>query len=258
MAWKELEKPWVQTLLAGGLGGLILALSLQFPGTRDIMTAVAKVFVWPEYPAVELRRGVAALYLWASERGALQARLEVLEGENLALRSAQGHRDMPISPDRAGMVSARVTLRPPHRWWQEIRIDVGSRRGLRPGAPVLQNGYLVGRLSQVDREESWVELLSSAELLVPAVVEKTRDLGVVAGDGMGRVFLLYIPPEKVLDPGMTVTTALASETLPPGIIIGHIAASGDLQEGFLPYRLYSGADFSRLYTVSVFVGENRP
>ncbi len=258
MLWKELEKPWIQTLLAGGLGGVILALCLQFPNTRAMMALVSNALWWPEYPAVELRRGVAALYQWTAERRVLQERLEVLEGENLRLRAALGSQNVALSPDGIGTVSARVTLRSPHRWWQEIRIDVGRRRGIRPGVPVLQNGFLVGRVSRVDQDESWVDLVSSAELLVPAVVEKTRDLGVVAGDGMGRTFLLYIPSEKFLEPRMAVSTALASEVLPPGIPMGFLTASSDVREGFRSYQLSSGADLSRLYAVSVFVGDEKP
>ena len=258
MLWKELDKPWVQTLLAGGLGGVILTLSLHFPDTRGVMAMVGNALTWPEYPAVELRRGVAAVYQWTAERRVLQERLDALEGENLLLRATLGGRSVALPPDGAETVSARVTLRSPHRWWQEIRIDAGSRRGVRPGVPVLQNGFLVGRVSRVDQEESWVDLISSAELLVPAVVEKTRDLGVVAGDGMGRTFLLYIPSERSLEPRMTVSTALASEVLPPGIPMGVIAASSDAREGFRYYQLSSGADLSRLYVVSVFVGGDQP
>ena len=258
MLWKELDKPWVQTLLAGGLGGVILALSLQFPDTRGAMALVGDALRWPEYPAVELRRGVAELRQWTAERRELQERLEALEGENLLLRSELGGRKDPLPPDGLGTVSARVTLRPPHRWWQEVRIDAGGRRGVRPGAPVLQNGFLVGRVSRVDQDEAWVDLISSAELLIPAVVEKTRDLGVMAGDGMGRTFLLYIPAERALEPRMAVSTALASEVLPPGIPLGHIALSSDVREGFRYYQLSSGADLARLYDVSVFVGGNKP
>ena len=117
---------------------------------------------------------------------------------------------------------------------------------------MLQNGSLVGRTTVVENSFSWVELVTSSSLMVPAVIEETRDLGVAAGDGQGGVWLLFIPEGRSLVPGMTVSTAMISEILPPGIPIGRLSEQKKRSdEGFVSYRLETGASLPLLYSVSV-------
>ena len=87
--------------------------------------------------------------------------------------------------------------------------------------------------------------------MIPAVIEETRELGVVAGDGNGSVLLRYIPAGRGIKTGMKVSTAMIGEQLPPGLPIGRI--SGEFSagvDGYTTYRIEPGADMSRFYTVS--------
>jgi rod shape-determining protein MreC len=152
----------------------------------------------------------------------------------------------------ARMEDTRVTLREPHAWWNECRIDKGLNNGLIVGLPVFQNGFLVGRVSSVSTFSSWVELLTSSALMIPVVIEETRELGVVVGDGDGSVLLTYIPEARGIEAGMKVSTALVSELLPPGIPIGNIADEGvSSGNGYITYKITPGASMSTLYTVAV-------
>ena len=68
----------------------------------------------------------------------------------------------------------------------------------------------------------------------------------------GGVWLLFIPEGRSLVPGMTVSTAMISEILPPGIPIGRLSEQKKRsEEGFVSYRLETGASLSLLYSVSV-------
>ena len=120
------------------------------------------------------------------------------------------------------------------------------------GLPVFQNGFLIGRVSSVSTYSSWVEMLTSGALLVPVVVEETRELGVVVGNGNGSVLLTYIPEGRGIESGMKVSTALVGEHLPPGFPIGVIqeetTASGT---GYSTYKIAPGASLGTLYSVSI-------
>jgi rod shape-determining protein MreC len=150
------------------------------------------------------------------------------------------------------MEDARVTLREPHSWWNEFRIDKGFNQGVIVGLPVFQNGFLVGRVSSVSTFSSWVELLTSSASMIPVVIEETRELGVVVGDGDGSVLLTYIPEGRGIEVGMKVSTALIGEFLPSGIPIGSIADEGTVSSsGYMTYKIAPGASTSMLYTVSI-------
>jgi rod shape-determining protein MreC len=258
MERKGMNNPWVHGVLAGVVGLLLFTVSLQLPLVRGAMDATARLLYWPEYPASTLRRHLLEMYLWISRETERQERFEQLEGEVLALRTVIRRLGVTEQQPASGMVTARVTLREPSRWWQEIRIDRGSRSGIRVGSPVLQNGFLIGRISQTSEEYAWVELITSSTLLIPAVLDRTRDLGVVTGDDAGRVLLLYIPEGKKIQEEMSVSTALVGEFLPPGIPIGKVAFAEEVTGGYRPYVLAVGGDLARLYSVSVMVREGAP
>jgi rod shape-determining protein MreC len=131
-------------------------------------------------------------------------------------------------------------------------LNVGSDKGLKQGDPIFQNGFLIGRIVSVEDRFAWAELVTSSSMMIPVVVEETRDLGVVMGDGEGRVWLHYVPERMGVEVGMTLSTALVSDQLPPGLRIGYI--SGEIlvmPNGHNAWRVNLGADLSRLYAVSL-------
>ena len=94
--------------------------------------------------------------------------------------------------------------------------------------------------------------MTSPSLMIPVVIEETRELGVVVGDGNGSVLLNYIPSGRGNMAGMKVSTALIGEQLPPGLPIGRIKEEIEVSgSGYTTYRLEPGADLSRFYGVSI-------
>lgn len=256
MRLKTLGTDWFHGLIALVLSVLLLAFAPHRELLREPVTFVTVLLSYPEAPAVALasvfRRGAT----WFSERTSLLDRLRFLEKENERLGLATHVANAQVQAAKRQLDSAlgdsQIVFRAPQAWWTEILIDKGLKDGLRSGTPVLQNGSLVGRTTVVENSFSWVELVTSSSLMVPAVIEETRDLGVVAGDGQGGVWLLFIPESRSLVPGMTVSTAMISEILPPGIPIGRLSEQKKRSdEGFVSYRLETGASLSLLYSVSV-------
>lgn len=222
--------------------------------------AVAVILDIPERPARLLLDGLLASRGWIRERVTLLEQMEGLRAENLALRRRIEEGLMPPLPttEEERTLTARVLLRSPRTWWREVRIDKGGRDGVSPGDPAMSDGFLVGRVTHVERTFSTVELLSSSGLLVPVVVDQTRDLGVVTGDEEGQIHLLYLPVDRTLVPEMSLSTALVSERLPPGIPVGYVGAEEPDDGAFRPYSVRLGADLTRLYRVQIWSsGEDR-
>jgi rod shape-determining protein MreC len=251
---RRLTREWVNGLVALTVGLFLLGASPTMTFLRSLVDAVGNVLSVPEYPAVLLREFARDVYRWSRDKSDLARQLEFLKDENSKLRivnSVLMAEQVKAELD-ARMKDATVTLREPNSWWNEFRIDKGFNDGIIMGLPVFQNGFLVGRVSSVSTYSSWVELLTSSALMIPVVVEETRELGVVVGDGNGSVLLTYIPEGRGIEKGMKVSTALVGELLPPGIPIGviteEVTASGN---GYSTYKITSGASLGALYTVSI-------
>jgi rod shape-determining protein MreC len=213
---------------------------------------------YPEYPARELRALVQAADNWMTERRSLQERARTLEQENIALRMALQRSGVSLPQSAPGLIGASVTLRYPDAWWKEIRVDRGSSQGVVAGAPVLSDGFMIGRVSRTGEDYAWIELVTSSAFLLAAVVVDTWDLGVINGDDIGNIWLMYMPPEKEFSEGMLVSTALVGDYLPPGIPLGLIAGPGETREGLTPFKVASGARLTQLYNVQILLSSAPP
>jgi rod shape-determining protein MreC len=115
----------------------------------------------------------------------------------------------------------------------------------------MSEGFMIGRVSGVGDDYSWIELITSSTFLLAAVVVDTWDLGVINGDDMGNIWLMYMPPDKEFKRGMLVSTALVGDYLPPGIPVGMIWGPGEIRDGLMPHRVASGAHLTQLYSVQI-------
>ncbi|MBR4195771.1 MAG: rod shape-determining protein MreC [Synergistaceae bacterium] len=242
-----------------GITALILALFLLGVSSglgimKNIVDLWGAVLFIPEYPAVVMREIYLGWRSWSRDKNFLASEVTRLRNENASLRLelAKIAGEKIYSDDRKNdSRTARVTLRAPMSWWSEIRIDRGGKDKITQGLPIFSGGWLVGRVSTVSALSSWAELITSSSFMIPAVIEETRELGVVEGDGNGSVLLRYIPAGRGVRSGMKVSTAMIGEELPPGLPIGQIAGEFNIgNDGYTTYRIEPGADLSRFYTVN--------
>lgn len=245
---------FIHVVIALILGLFLLGGGANLGISKSAVDLLGAMLSIPEYPAVFLREVFQGWSNWLSNKDAIQDELKRLRDDNIKLSAlnAELMKDKIDAGLDANLREARVTLRAPMSWWNEIRIDRGERDGVTIGLPVFNNGFLIGRVSSVSLLSSWVELLTSPSLMLPVVIEETRELGIIEGDSIGRILLKYIPVGRGLTAGMKVNTALISEELPPGLPIGKIAEElSPTPDGYAIYRIEPGADFSKFYTVSL-------
>jgi rod shape-determining protein MreC len=124
---------------------------------------------------------------------------------------------------------ARVARRDFSAWWQQIVIRKGKNYGVPVGAPVIFNGGVVGRVTEVHSTTANVELISSPNL---------RLAGVIEGDArpisfQGGLNETFAPPTGVVEfvpldvfanpnsPKRLVTSGLGG-VFPPGLTLGTI------------------------------------
>lgn len=136
-----------------------------------------------------------------------------------------------------------------------LRVDKGSNSGLAEDMPVVTTAGLVGRLEQVSRTTSVVQLATDPEFVVGVRLATSQDLGVGRGGGDSGRFLVDrgIEIGDPVEPGEAVlTSGLASSVMPPDVPIGtveKVTPDEDARIQFLQVRY--AVDFSQLDVVQV-------
>lgn len=256
--WDKERKPWLHGIFSIFLGLLVLWATLSVPRLQNFFVdSVNSALYFMEKPAMEMRNIVSFSSNWVLERASLNDRVSRLELENRALAEAMLRAGIEVPQPREAFISARVTLRYADEWWTQMRVDKGTKDGVREGAAVTSDGYLVGRVVRAGDNFAWVELITSASFLIAAAVDETRNLGVLGGDGRGNLRILYIPEGHGVQRGMSISTSLMSDKIPPGIPIGTILAEEEPKEGFVPMRIQAGAHLTQLYSVLIFTGAKK-
>ena len=153
---------------------------------------------------------------------------------------------------------ASVIARDPANWWHNIQIDLGSREGMHPDLPVLTSAGLVGRISTVSLTSSQVVLIGNADCKVAALVESTRDNGVITGGSSPLdntlVTLSFLASNSNLKPGQKVVTWGEGKIFPHGIVIGQVAEdSRQVELGYNEARVKLAANLGALEEVWVLL-----
>ena len=253
--WDKEQRPWLHGAIAVLLGFFILWVMILAPSLHYFLVDGVNTFLYyPEKPSMQLRNVVKYSSNWVLERATLHERVDELETKNQALAEALQRANVAQPQARQAFVTGQVTLRYAEEWWREVRVDRGRNDGVTEGAAVTSDGYLAGRVTRVGDNYCWVELITSSSFLMACAVDETRDLGVVNGDDKGNLNLLYIPEDRDLKRGMSVSTSLMSEQIPPGIPIGSVIAAEESKDGFVKIRLSAGAHLTQLYSVEIFTG----
>ncbi len=205
--------------LKGAIASVFLPL---FGLSISAQTAVGKA-ANATIPRADLQRQNEQL---RQENQQLQIRLaqdQEIWRENARLRQALALRAQ--SPFK--MRLARVIGRDPANWWKSVRIDLGSRDGIRANYPVLTADGLVGRVSITGDSWSQVILLGDPNLRIGAMVLEAHESGIIiAGNSISPVNnfvdLSYLSGNSTVKPGQMVYTSGDGGLFPRGLIIGRV------------------------------------
>jgi rod shape-determining protein MreC len=131
-------------------------------------------------------------------------------------------------------VSASVINRDASVWYQQVQVDKGSSSGVRIDDPVLSEGALVGKISEVTGSVSEIQLITNHTVEVAAEVQDAGgDTGVLAPVLGNNLVIQDLPHSAAVTPGNLVVTdgfkdpadlSLSGSLYPSAIPIGRVAA----------------------------------
>ena len=146
-------------------------------------------------------------------------------------------------------IAARVIGRDAGNLWKSIQIDRGSNDGLRENLAVLDADGLIGKVIKVTRGEARVLLLIDSNCKVSALLQESREPGVVAGTRM-----TYVDRNAKIKSGESVITSGLGGIFPKGILIGTVVKAELNRQGmYQDVEIEPAVDFHRLEEVVVIL-----
>ncbi|HHC09461.1 MAG TPA: rod shape-determining protein MreC [Actinobacteria bacterium] len=189
-----------------------------------------------------LRREVARLEAQVRETEALERRVAELE----AISGLE-------PPQELAAVTARIFASGASDFDQIRFLDKGKADGILPGAAVIDEHGLVGRVDRVTEHNARVRLITDPLVSVGVRVQPSNETGVVTGRG-GDVLRLemFQATEPVYEGDVVVTDG---SRYPPGILVGYVTETADVVVGFvLRTSVEPAADLAEVDFVKVVVG----
>jgi rod shape-determining protein MreC len=119
-------------------------------------------------------------------------------------------------------IVANVIGRDPSNWNASLIIDRGHDEGIEVGQPVVSPLGVVGRIFEVGPNSAKVILLSDPTFAVAAVVQRSRENGLLTGTLQGVLRLQYLTDNADVKVGDELVTSRLSTAFPEGILIGQI------------------------------------
>jgi rod shape-determining protein MreC len=203
-------------------------------------------------------RGYIALVHTKKENEKLVEELQQLKAENLHLRdlALENSRFQELLEFKQSstleLKAARVVGRDPTNWYRTVTINKGERDGLRVDMGVITPVGVVGRIIKSTPAASQVLLLTDRNSSVAALVQRTRDEGLVEGTESGLARIKYLPILSEVGTGDVILTSGLAGTFPKGLLIGQVAAVQKKEDGlFQVAQIKPAVDFTKLEEVLV-------
>ena len=185
---------------------------LRFPFTL-IKTTVSLVVTFPRLPSLASEHEQLRVELIRAH--AQTARL----GEELRqLHQSQALREAATSGELVASVLSRSII--PTQ--QTLLLDKGSRHGLVLETAIIDTEGVVGRVTELSDTTSLVTLLTDSDSRIAALVERSRESGLLIGRGHGQCELVYLDADADIEPGDRIMTAGFGGPLPKGLLLGSV------------------------------------
>lgn len=149
-------------------------------------------------------------------------------------------------------VLARVIGRDSTNWASTILVDKGASHGIQPNFAVITHEGIVGYTLNISPKTSKILLASDTSCSIAAIIQRTRDQGVVQGNLKNYYKMKYLIQGSDVIEGDTVVSSGLGGIFPKGLVIGKIAKINKKSDGlFLDVDIEPNVNFSKLEEVFI-------
>ena len=190
-----------------------ILLILRFP-FRVVTAGLATLVTLPRLPSLTRENGSLHSEL-------IQRQLEVAQLREALRQAKQAAALLDASPFPQGVV-ARVMSRSLLPTQQTVLLDKGQRDGVTLESVIVDIGGVIGRVIEVHPTMCLVMLLTDPESRVAGIVERSRETGLLVGQGLGQCEFTYLDVHADIEEGDRIMTAGLGGSFPKGLVLGSI------------------------------------
>lgn len=165
-----------------------------------------------------------------------------LKEKNRATQRLEELLSFQKNPPESVTLFCRIIGRDPSHWSQTFLLDRGRKDGMEKEMAVVGTKGLVGRVAEVEERWSKALLVTDPDSKVGAMVERSRESGLVVGATHGFLTMEYLSSGADIREGDTILTAGFGGIFPKGIVIGEVIGIGRREEDLMMYALIKPAE----------------
>jgi rod shape-determining protein MreC len=139
------------------------------------------------------------------------------------------------------LIAAKVIARSPDSWSSVVIIDKGRFNGIKRGMVAINYLGLLGRVIEAGESTSKILLINDHNLSISAIVQRSRQEGLVSGTLGHNLIMKYLPEDCDIRFEDTVITSGLNQTYPKGLLIGTVTYIGKEFSGLSRYCLIKPA-----------------
>ena len=185
--------------------------------------------------------------------------------ENLRLKEAllKGSESAELGASLGGFgcpyVTAHVIGRDASSWFKSAWIDKGSPGGITRDMPAATKDGVVGRVTKVSGWTSRITLITDPESAVSCITQRTREPGILVGEGGGLCRFQYVGKSADVKVGDLLITSGLDRVFPEGMPVGRVVSVSKAGQGyFQDIEACPTADMKRFEAVAILMYKPRP
>lgn len=157
--------------------------------------------------------------------------------ENERLKNLLGFKK--LSPYK--LIVSRVIGRSPDNWSSVIIIDKGRYSGIRPSFVAVSYLGLLGRVIEASESSSKIMLINDPNFSISAVVQRSRQEGLVCGSLGNSLVMKYLPKDADIRVSDVIISSGLTPMYPKGLLIGSVIEVGEEFSGLSRYAVIKPA-----------------
>lgn len=150
----------------------------------------------------------------------LRHKINALEIENKLLGELLNY----IPPEEAEQHTVRVVAAENDAFSNSIIVYTGENKNIRSGQIAANHLGVVGRVDEVGRLYSKINLITDINIKIPITIERNRTRGILVGNNTNFNKIIFTPIDSDIQIGDRVLTSGTAGIFPPGIPVGEVVA----------------------------------
>ncbi len=176
------------------------------------------------------------------------AKLKEAKLENLRLSKLLAFKSGAEIP----LISAKIINKTLIQARNTVTINAGRNDGVEIDMPIITDDGLVGRIVSVSDNYALGQIILNKDMRISVKNQRTRVDGILIYDGAGNLTVGNVLKNADVNPGDIFITSEYSNLYPPGIPVGTVSETGNLDNLFKRIKLIPQVNFNLIEEVFVY------